>query len=308
MEDAAATPTELSFDEALALGIQMLQSGSARRRRAPVSYAQRHRARTIPNVLHFSGVLAHQQGRSDEGIALIQRSLEIQSDQPDWLQQPGNHLQRAAQRFDDAIAAYQRAIALNPTHANAYNNLGVLLRGTGKPVEAEAAYRKAIDIEPQFIDAYHNLGVLLASVEPHQGSGDLLLQGHHACSTASRNAPHAGLWPTACLVSVDKAIELYEEWLKDDPDNPVISHLLAGCTGRDVPAQRRRTPACRSSSTALPPASNRSWRTCSIARQSLVHTMLEDVRPAAREDAGRARCRVRHGLVRSAGCAVRAAI
>jgi predicted TPR repeat methyltransferase len=35
----------------------------------------------------------------------------------------------------------------------------------------------------------------------------------------------------------DKAIELYDEWLRDDPGHPVIAHLLAGCTGRDVPTR-----------------------------------------------------------------------
>ena len=35
----------------------------------------------------------------------------------------------------------------------------------------------------------------------------------------------------------DKAIELYEEWLKEEPDHPVVAHLLAGCTGRDVPSR-----------------------------------------------------------------------
>ena len=35
----------------------------------------------------------------------------------------------------------------------------------------------------------------------------------------------------------DKAIELYEEWLSEEPGHPVVSLLLAGCTGRDVPAR-----------------------------------------------------------------------
>ena len=50
-------------------------------------------------------------------------------------------------KLDDAISAYRRAISLNPDHANAHSNLGVLLRGAGKPVEAENAYRTAIRME-----------------------------------------------------------------------------------------------------------------------------------------------------------------
>jgi Tfp pilus assembly protein PilF len=49
----------------------------------------------------------------------------------------------------------------DPAHANAHSNLGVLLRATGKPAEAEAEYRPAIQLNPDHIDAYTNLGILL---------------------------------------------------------------------------------------------------------------------------------------------------
>ena len=236
MEEAATTPTELSFEEALSLGVQMLRMGAledAERLYRTLSSISPDDA----NVLHFSGVLAHQQGRTDEGIALIQRSLEIQSDQADWYSNLGI-VYNAAHRFGDAIAAYERAIELNPSHANAYNNLGVLLRGTGKPVESEAAYRKAIEIEPRFIDAYHNLGVLLASVNRTK---EAVICYCKVTTLAPRHPETRRMLGLAyCVLGQrEKAIELYEEWLKDDPANPVVAHLLAGCTGRDVPA---RTP------------------------------------------------------------------
>jgi predicted TPR repeat methyltransferase len=239
MEDATETPREISFEEALSLGVHMLRVGAlddAERLYRALS----DMAPNDPNVLHFSGVLAHQQGRSDEGLALIQRSLELQSDHADWYSNLGI-IHNAAHRFEDAIAAYERAIALDPTHANAYNNLGVLLRGTGRPVEAEAAYRKAIDIDPQFIDAYHNLGVLLASVKRTK---EAVICYCKVTTLAPRHPDTRRMLALAyCVLGQrEKAIELYEEWLKDDPDNPVIAHLLAGCTGRDVPA--RTSDAC----------------------------------------------------------------
>jgi predicted TPR repeat methyltransferase len=239
MEEAVATRTELSFDEALSLGVQMLRAGAlddATRLYRVLS----DMAPNDPNVLHFSGVLAHQQGRSDEAIALIQRSLELQSDQADWYSNLGI-VYKATQQFDKAIAAYERAIALNPAHVNAYNNLGVLFRATGKPVDAEAAYRKALEIDPQFIDAYHNLGVLLASVNRTREA----VICYCKVTTLSPRHPETRrmLGLAYCVLGErEKAIELYEEWLKDDPGNPVVTHLLAGCTGRDVPA--RTSDAC----------------------------------------------------------------
>ena len=239
MEEAVATRTELSFEEALSLGVQMLRVGA-------FDDAERlyrvlgQMAPADPNVLHFSGVLAHHQGRSDEAIALIERSLELQSDQADWYSNLGI-VYKATQRFDKAIAAYERAIALDPAHANAFNNLGVLHRATGKPAAAEAAYRRALEIDPQFIDAYHNLGVLLASVNRTKEA----VVCYCKVTTLSPRHPDTRrmLGLAYCVLGQrDKAIELYEEWLKEDPGNPVVTHLLAGCTGRDVPA--RTSDAC----------------------------------------------------------------
>ncbi|MFA4986573.1 MAG: tetratricopeptide repeat protein, partial [Candidatus Brocadiia bacterium] len=47
-------------------------------------------------------------------------------------------------RLEDAIAAYDRAIALDPQHGNAHNLRGVVLGKLGKLDEALAAYDKAI--------------------------------------------------------------------------------------------------------------------------------------------------------------------
>ncbi len=232
--DTADSPKEVTFDEALLLGVQMLRMG-ALDDAARLYGALTNMAPDDPNVLHYSGVLAHQQGRSDEGIALIKRSLEISADQPDCYSNLGI-IYNATHRFDDAIAAYERAIALKPTHANAYNNLGVLLRANGKPAEAEAAYRKAIEINSKFIDAYHNLGVLLASVNRTKEAVTCYCK---VTTLAPRHPDTRRMLALAyCnLGERDKAIEVYEEWLKDDPGNPVVSHLLAGVTGRDVPTR-----------------------------------------------------------------------
>src|SRR5215210_2172342 len=79
------------------------------------------------DALHFSGVLAHQRGRSDEAVALIERSVALEPEQADWHSNLGIVLQHRL-RLDEAIAAYRRAIALDPAQANAHSNLGVMLR------------------------------------------------------------------------------------------------------------------------------------------------------------------------------------
>jgi predicted TPR repeat methyltransferase len=234
MEDVAVKERELSFEEALALAIDMLRMG-AYEDADNVCTALRQIEPDHPDVLHFSGVVAHQRGRTDEGIAMLQRSLELAPDQPDCYSNLGI-IYAATHRVEAAIGAYEKAIELNPRHANAYNNLGILRRATGKPVESEAAYRQALAINPEFVDAYHNLGVLLAS----RGRTQEAVICYCKVTTLMPRHPESRrmLGLAYCVLGQrDKAIALYEEWLKEEPDNPVLPQLLAGCTGRDVPAR-----------------------------------------------------------------------
>lgn len=64
-------------------------------------------------------------------------------------------------RRDDARDALERALALDPGHAAANTQLGILLREDGEFAAAEAAYRRALDANPDHGLAHYNLGVLL---------------------------------------------------------------------------------------------------------------------------------------------------
>ncbi len=180
-------------------------------------------------------MLAHQQGRSDDAIVLIERSLALEPDQADCYNNLGIVLQSAGQ-LDEAIDVYHRAIAIDPRHANAHSNLGVLLRATGKPAEAEVAYRTAIDIAPDHIDAYTNLGILLNAL----GRTDEAAACYCKVITLRPKHPEARrlLALAHCVLGdVGEAIRILETWLNEEPDDPIARHMLAACTGRDVPAR-----------------------------------------------------------------------
>jgi len=61
---------------------------------------------------------------------------------------------------DEARSVLDAALALNPNHPAALNQLGMLLRKNGKFLEAEAAYLKAVTVSPDYALAHYNLGVL----------------------------------------------------------------------------------------------------------------------------------------------------
>jgi tetratricopeptide (TPR) repeat protein len=63
-------------------------------------------------------------------------------------------------RWDEAIDAYRRVVALDPTYAAAWNNLGLLLHRMGQYEEAGKAYLAALDQDPRLAEAAYNLGSL----------------------------------------------------------------------------------------------------------------------------------------------------
>jgi tetratricopeptide (TPR) repeat protein len=78
---------------------------------------------------------------------------------------PGAHVNLAiihANNQDDTAtrASVDAALALNPNHPAALNQLGMLLRRNGKFIEAEAAYLKAVTVSAEYALAHYNLGVL----------------------------------------------------------------------------------------------------------------------------------------------------
>jgi predicted TPR repeat methyltransferase len=234
MEPSEAPARELTLEEALAIAIQLQKNEQLVE--AEVVYSRiLEAAPEHGDALHYAGVLAHQQGRHADAIALIEKSVGIVPDRPDFYNNLGIVLQ-AGGRIDAAIDAYQRAIALEPNHANAHSNLGVLLRATGKPVEAEAAYRTAIRLDPAHIDAYTNLGVLLNGLKRSEEAVAcfckvILLRPKH------REARRLLALAHCTLGEIDEAVKIFEEWLAEEPDDAIAAHMLAACTGRGVPSR-----------------------------------------------------------------------
>ena len=186
-----------------------------------------------PDALHLLGVLGHQQGHGREAADLIRRSLAIEPEQPAALTNLGNVL-LAQKRLEEAAEAYRSAIALQPGHADAHCNLGVVLRALGDPANAEIAYRRAIEADPRHREAYNNLANLLAS----QGRNEEAITCYYATASLGPMSQETRrlIAIAFCLTGrPDKAVEIVQEWLRDEPGDPVAQHMLAACSGADVP-------------------------------------------------------------------------
>ena len=167
--------------------------------------------------------------------------------------------------LDEAIAAYRRAIALDPGHANAYSNLGSLLRATGRVAEAEAAYRAAIRLNPDHIDAYTNLGILLAARTARRRRCGATARSRR--STPQHPAARRLLALAHCtLGEVDKAIGSLRGVARGgarQSDGPAHARRLLGRRRARAGVGRVRR---RRRSTALRRASRPSWPSSTTAR------------------------------------------
>jgi len=70
-------------------------------------------------------------------------------------------------RFEDATAAYRKAIEINPKSASVYNDLGVSLFLMGKHRESADALLSAISLDHSNMQSYNNLGLSLFKLKKY---------------------------------------------------------------------------------------------------------------------------------------------
>ena len=90
--------------------------------------------------------------RFEEALASYDRALALRPDYAEALSNRGNVL-RELMRFEEALESYDRALAVRPDYAEALSNRGVTLQELMRFEEALASYQKAIALRPDFGEA-----------------------------------------------------------------------------------------------------------------------------------------------------------
>jgi serine/threonine protein kinase len=98
-------------------------------------------------------------GHLQEAIACYDRCLALEPKNSDALNNKGNCLRRLG-RIPDALSCYEKAIQANRNNASAWGNKGNALHALGKSTEAIACLNKAIDIDPLNESAWLNKGIV----------------------------------------------------------------------------------------------------------------------------------------------------
>jgi tetratricopeptide (TPR) repeat protein len=203
-------------------------------RRSPVSakslesachdLAQRILSRLNPDIL---GLFYLSQERSDQALALFNRWVEREPERAEAHYYLGLALDLAGPgRADEAIAAYQRALELNPKFLKALNNLGAALANKGKDQEAIEAYQKALKLAPRDYVVLYNLGV------SYSNSGQLpaAIASYRKALKLEPKFLDARINLGVALRrngELDAAVATYQEALKLYPENPRLLNNLA---------------------------------------------------------------------------------
>jgi len=124
----------------------------------------------LPDALNFLSVALGRQGRPADGLTYSRRALAARPDDPGYLVNLGNRLKEQA-LLGEAIAAYQRAVELDPQHTLALKSLARALADAGQWTQAAEVARKVVErLDDQDPEALAGFAEILVNGGDPEGS------------------------------------------------------------------------------------------------------------------------------------------
>jgi tetratricopeptide (TPR) repeat protein len=115
----------------------------------------------------------------DEALASFDRALALRPNDADALNSRGNTLHEL-ERFDEALASFDSALLVKPGDAEVLYNRGVTLRRLERHDEALASYDQTLSVRPNLAEATNNRGKLLSVPHILAQALEQQRQGHFA--------------------------------------------------------------------------------------------------------------------------------
>jgi predicted TPR repeat methyltransferase len=176
----------------------------------------------------------HHRDRSDEGLALMERSIALDPT-PGRYNNLGNALVERG-RVNDAIDAYADSVQRNPENPDAYSNLGLLQKSLGHLDEAEVAFVKALAADPNHRASLMNFGNLRSAQGRHLEAVDLFWKAL-TLNPKDHDARRLLGFAYYGMREYEAAADVFRKWVEAEPSNPTAVHMLAACTGENVPVR-----------------------------------------------------------------------
>jgi Flp pilus assembly protein TadD len=110
-----------------------------------------------PQALHLLGITAYRVGSYELAIQLLQRAIELESEEALMYKHLGEVYVKAGQP-DAAIQVWKVFLTREPQDAAIHSRLSYLLKEQGEVTAALLHAQAALQIHPQFAEAHNNLG------------------------------------------------------------------------------------------------------------------------------------------------------
>ena len=113
-------------------------------------------------AIAWTALAWRQVGYWKDDLALFEIAKVKLQDKPEVHARMGARLLEQG-RTDEAIEELRRSVLIDPSYAEGHNDLGRALEGAGRGVDATEEYRIAVRNKPDFVEAHLNLAAILAA-------------------------------------------------------------------------------------------------------------------------------------------------
>lgn len=173
--------------------------------------------------LYGAAYSAYTANRFDAAAALWKRDTELDPKHFDAWDSLGLAYQKL-HKDDDAVAALQKAIAIDAFNKRVYGDLAGVLKDQGKRDEAVKAYTKHLELNPVDPDALRDLGYLYAEMEDYADAAPTL---EKAAGVLKPDAWLFAVLGTAYIRThqADKAVRTFERALEVGKSTDVLTRI-----------------------------------------------------------------------------------
>jgi protein O-GlcNAc transferase len=113
--------------------------------------------RDHPDALHFMGIALSSMGKDDKAVECLLKAVRSAPHNPVFLVNLAE-VYLKLRKYPDAYEVLNKAVAMKPDFAEAFNKLGNALRGIGNSDAAVRMYAKTLELNPRHFMALFNLG------------------------------------------------------------------------------------------------------------------------------------------------------
>ncbi len=199
--------------------------------------------------MNMLGVLCAQRGDRDSALGWIGKAIAIDSQNAAYPFNFGKTLLQL-KRAREACEALERAAALDPDYADAYNELGLARAEAGSLEAAEAAFRKALSLQADYWEAHNNLGLLLHRLGRDEEATQSLRRALKIEPRSPEVLRNLGLVLRAQRRAAE-AVEAYRSALALSPEDPALLTNLGNAL-RDL-SRNEEAVACFRDALAVAP-------------------------------------------------------